>query len=389
MSDLMAFPGLPVTGQFRVSAQEWLAKIDLVFELCHRCGLVRQKGGGTTSDYAEVDRSTASQLGGYVQALVSEALRLGVGPADLVVEIGSNDGSFLDQLRQAGFGNLLGVEPSVALSRVARGNGLRCETGYFGAGMAAGIAQIYGRPRLVVCRHTLEHVPDPAQFIEAIAYDFVQDDGWLLLEVPDGAAIPELLNVYELWDEHLYCFSAENLTRMLDACGFSVAARYTVPHLETRNLVVWARPSARAARAPAAAAEKGGSNDNISARWAVLPTRFDAFRAALGTVMSEVPRPIYMIGASHSQTNFVNYTGIGGLVSHAIDDDPVKVGRIAPVMGAAPDIITTAEFESTARSGTVLQTAFGYARWAERICTYARCMGMTVVDPRRYIDRTL
>ncbi|HVA40068.1 MAG TPA: methyltransferase domain-containing protein [Candidatus Binataceae bacterium] len=375
---LIDFGSVPISGWFRSDPREPAPSAELAFDLCNSCGLVRQLPGAAPRDYGATTRSTAKQFPAYGQALIERLASLGVGPNDLIVDVGSNDGVFLDALRTAGFSRLVGVEPSRQLADSARARGLRVENDYFGPHLVPDLLGAHGPARAIVCRHTLEHVPDPAAFVPALRDCLAPEGGVALLEVPDGAAIPDLMNVYEFWDEHLYCFCAENLARLLDRVGMPAFDAQVQPHLETRNLLLWC------GRGRARAPEIGADRDCV-ALWRGLPARWAEFRERFGAALRDARRPIYLIGGSHSQYNIANYAGIGRFVDHLIDDDPAKLGGFPPILGASPSIISTARFESSARSGTVLITGFGYAKWTARICGHAAKHGMQRIDPRDFI----
>ena len=375
---LIDFGRVPISGRFRADPREPVPSAALAFELCNGCGLVRQVPGTVPRDYGATTRSTAKQFPTYGHALIERLVSLGVGPNDLVVDVGSNDGVFLDALRAAGFSRLVGVEPSRQLADSARARGHRVENDYFGPHLVSGLLAAHGPARAIVCRHTLEHVPAPAAFVAALHDWLAPEGGVALLEVPDGAAIPELMNVYEFWDEHLYCFCAENLARLLEATGMPAFDAQVQPHLETRNLLLWCGRDRL--RSPAI-----GANRDCVALWRGLAARWSEFRVRFGAALRGARRPIYLIGGSHSQYNFANYAGIGGFVDHLIDDDPAKLGRFPPILGASPSIISTAQFESSARSGTVLMTGFGYVQWTARIRGHAVTHGMQLIDPRDFI----
>jgi hypothetical protein len=79
------------------------AKLLFPLEFCRECGLIRQrKGCATQADYTEVARRTARQLPDYAGQIVRTLLSIVQKPdTDLVVEVGANDGTFLDLLREA------------------------------------------------------------------------------------------------------------------------------------------------------------------------------------------------------------------------------------------------------------------------------------------------
>jgi len=374
---LLDFGRVPVSGFFSADPTEPLILVPLAFELCGSCGMVRQRGGVAQREYGDMSRPTARQFPAYGDEVITNLKSLGVGPDDLVLEIGSNDGSLLERLRAAGFRRLLGVEPSHRLAESGCRRGLIVVNDYFGPEIVASLVAAHGPARAVICRHTLEHVPDPLGFLRALRDCLDTRCGAALIEVPDSAVIPEQMNLYEFWDEHLYYFGAENLARLVERAGMNVLRLERQPHLDTRNLLAWcgAADKQQLARRPSV------RPDAINL-WQELPAKWLAYRRRLAGIVRAAPRPLYLIGASHPQYNLVNYVGIGALVDHFIDDDPAKIGRFPPIAEGRASIMSTAGFEATARSGTVLKTGFGYPQWTARVCEGATRHGMQVLDPR-------
>ena len=378
---LLSFHGVPLTGLFRKSLDTSLKRIDLSFELCGRCGLIRQKAGSGLREYIKVNRSTGLQFPVYVHALIGKLKASGIGADDLVLEVGANDGLFMSALRDVGFTNLVGVEPSQELAKAAQGRGHTVVCDYFGPDLVQHLRAKYGPARAVICRHTLEHVPHPDAFVAALAQCLEDNHALALVEVPDGSAIPELLNVYEFWDEHLFCFSKNNLVRLLQRSGFEVLETVLQPHLETRNLLAWCKKAAVDQMR-----QFGPDDAQCVALWQNLPSRWSKFKTAFALALAQTPRPVYAIGAGHSQTNLVNYAEVGQYVDFHIDDDVAKSGLFAPALGARNAILSTAQFEHSAQGGTLLNTGFGYEKWSKKLCTFALARGMTVLNPQYFIE---
>ena len=114
--------------------------------------------------------------------------------------------------------------------------------------------------------------------------------------------------------------------------------------------------------------------------------RWEAFKASFTDALTHALGPVYAIGASHSQANLVNYAGVGKLVDFFIDDDPAKVGFFPPVTDASNAIISSVQFEACASGGTLVKTGFGYEEWTQKLCSLALSRGMTVLDPKRFIQ---
>jgi hypothetical protein len=380
---LVDFANLPVTGIFLPSLSLALPKMDLGIELCTNCGLVRQKPGSGPRQYVEVTRSTSLQFPAYVHALIAKLKEEGIEQDDLVLEVGANDGLFMSALRDAGFNYLVGVEPSQDLAAAAQGRGHTVVCDYFGPDLVPALLAEHGAAKAVICRHTLEHVPAPDAFVGALAQCLDGDQALALVEVPDGSAIPDLLNVYEFWDEHLFCFSQNNLTRLLQRAGLEVVETDLQPHLETRNLLAWCKK----ARPPQFEQPLGQQDADCVALWQSLPARWEEFKFGFADALSNAPGPIYAIGASHSQTNLVNYAGVGQVVDFFIDDDTAKVGLFPPVAETRNAILSSEQFEASAQGGTLVKTGFGYEKWTQKLCSLALTRGMTILDPKNYIQK--
>ena len=371
------FGDVPLSGVFRDTANAKLPGLRLAFQLCATCGLLRQDSARPPRDYSVVARPTARQFPRYGDELIAELGFRGVGGDDLVLEIGCNDGSFLERLRAAGFRRTLGIEPAQGLAGEARGRGFGVVGAYFADTVVRELLAEHGPVRAVVCRHTLEHVPDPLTFMRDIGACLDAAGGLALIEVPDGAVIPDEMNVQELWDEHLHYFAPGNLARLINVAGLQVQDLRIRPHLDTRNLVAWCGTASNGALAlPLVDAQQYVQS------WRQVEAVWTEYRGRLAAHLRVAPRPVYLIGASHPQCNFANYAGLAPFVDYFIDDDPDKVGRFPPVAGGRATVLSTAAFEASAHAGTVVQTGFGYSQWTARICGHAAAAGMHVVDPR-------
>jgi 2-polyprenyl-3-methyl-5-hydroxy-6-metoxy-1,4-benzoquinol methylase len=371
------FGTVPVSGFLRTDLAERFESSPLSLELCASCGIVRQQWDAARRDYSDMTRPTDCQFPAYGDEVIRALKSLGVDAHELVLEIGANDGSFLDRLRAAGFRRLVGVEPSRELAKRARRRGLNVVNEYFGQAMAGSLTETHGAAQAIICRHTLEHVPDPLGFVTALRECLDPKSGIALVEVPDSAVIPEQMNIYEFWDEHRYYFMAENLMLLLSRVGMNVLRLERQPHLDTRNLLAWCGAADEQQLIP-----RPSLDPDAVMLWQALPARWLAYRRRFGETVRAAPRPLYLIGASHPQCNFANYVGIGALVDYFIDDDPAKVGRFPAIAGGHAPVISTSKFKVIARCGTVLKTGFGYPQWTARVCEEATQRGMEVLDPR-------
>jgi len=134
------------------------------------------------------------------------------------LDVGAGDGAFLRVLRELGFDDVSGVEPSHA-AREAADPSIRplIRAGVFSA------EDFQARPqRLISALHIVEHLADPlAVFRDAHA--LLQDGGVLFVACHDRRApLNRLLGrrsaIYDI--EHLQLFSGRSLRELLERAGF-------------------------------------------------------------------------------------------------------------------------------------------------------------------------
>ncbi|MSP02600.1 MAG: class I SAM-dependent methyltransferase [Acetobacteraceae bacterium] len=364
------------SGRYLERPERSTAPVDIVLEACSACGLVRQAAGFEVKlDYFDIARGTAKQLPDYTNRIIGSLREFGVGPDDLVIEVGANDGTFLRAVRESGHRNLVGVEPSRALASAAGSDGLNIFQGYFNGDAAVRLRDEHGQAAAVICRHTLEHVPNIRELTAAIA-SMLRPGGLSFIEVPDcDWVIPGLL-AHEIWDEHLTYFRAGSLARLIGATGLTPVRLDRLRFRDTRNLLCWSVRGAVPAGMTAIIAEDA----TLPVELALYQQRWDAFAARLRARVALAPRPVVGIGASHIQLNFFNFTGLDDSIDLLVDDDPVKAGRYAPL--ARPvQIQSTETLLATLRGGTIIRSAFPYPSWEDRICDALAPFGVDVIAP--------
>lgn len=138
-----------------------------------------------------------------------------------VLDIGSGMGHFLHHFQNAGFQQLLGMEPSPAAAELARRTyGLEIRTATidtFAAKERFGLVSLCG---------VLEHIADLRHSVDRIS-GLLQDDGYLFIGVPDASAFGQALPAEPFLEfalEHINFFSATSLDNLLSASGFEKAA---------------------------------------------------------------------------------------------------------------------------------------------------------------------
>lgn len=138
-----------------------------------------------------------------------------------ILDIGSGMGHFLCHFQNAGFQQLVGIEPSPAAAELARQTyGLEVRTATidtFTTNERFGLVSLCG---------VLEHIADLAPSMAKIT-PLLQDDGYLFIAVPDASTFgrkPPAEPFLEFALEHINFFNMISLDNLLSACGFKKVA---------------------------------------------------------------------------------------------------------------------------------------------------------------------
>ena len=197
------------------------------YERCRGCGTVVRNP--RLPDLARLDRYENEELRpkqleivpktqthyAYMMRLINRHM---AADADRrLFDFGCGSGGFLLEARKAGF-DVMGLELSRPLAEhVENEHGIPVFQG-----LITEPEFTDERFNVIVSSQVFEHLLDPRQTLEALRHHLV-DPGLILIEVPNLRAIQERLKRGTTMDDsHLFYFSADSLSSMLEACGFKV-----------------------------------------------------------------------------------------------------------------------------------------------------------------------
>lgn len=375
---LFDFGKLPRSGTFLSQPEQKYHSIRLAHEFCLKCGLIRRQVFEDDSyDYTHVSRSTARWTPDYTTQIAESFKEKGIDSNARIIEVGANEGSFLDVLSKAGFKNLAGIEPSLVCAKECESKGYLVEKVHLDLDSAGKIKKKYGLASVIICRHTLEHVPEPFSFLQAMRL-LLADEGMLFIETPSAYGITHDLHGHELWDEHLHIFLLHNLEMLILRAGFRIDEKLIQHYQGVDNLLVWCKPiKSNSKKIRCRASYSHQQEVRLCQSFA---SRWKAFCKQIILDASSWPRPIVGIGASHPQSNYLLFTGLGEQASLLVDDDPAKIGHYVPLPQPVK-VISTAQLFEGKMPGTVLLTAFGYESWMNKIRKHFASKGTRFIEP--------
>jgi SAM-dependent methyltransferase len=261
-----------------------------------------------------------------------EVLRL--GGRDLVIDIGSNDGTLLGNFHEGGL-RVLGVEPSQA-GEVARKRGIETLTAYFGTETAAQVKTSHGSAKLITAANVFAHIPDPHAVIDGILA-LLEPDGVFINESHYLLSLVETLQYDTVYHEHLRYYHLGSLKRLLEPHGLEVFRVKRIPTHGGSIRVFAARTGvypidASVAEALAAEDRLGITDGSALAtfRERVIRSKVE-LHALLAPIKARGER-IYGIGAPSRASTLINYTGLDdGLIDCVMEvSSSHKLNRYVP-----------------------------------------------------------
>ncbi len=207
-------------------AQEWLPT-DLLY--CPKCELVQLEYVGDPrvvfpASYPYTSGST-KLLRDNFKDLARECYQLmNFGPDDLVIDIGSNDGTLLSNFTKS---RVLGIEPT-DVAKIAVEQNIRTINKFFNKTVASQINAHFGQAKLITCANCFAHMKDIHDVIEGIL-ELLAPDGIFVIESHYLIDLIDWLQYDTIYHEHLRYYSLTSLSALLAKHGLYVFKAKKIP----------------------------------------------------------------------------------------------------------------------------------------------------------------
>jgi hypothetical protein len=238
---------------------------------------------------------------------------------EVVLEVGCGRGEFLALLCGMGPNRGIGFDQSYD----PEGEQPNPGTGTLEIKQAPFPASAEGlEPALTFCRHVLEHISEPREFVGAMVDVAARrHGGGVYVEVPNVLYTLRDLGIWDIIYEHVAYYSAPALARLLGEAGVTVDAAY--PAYGDQFLC-----------AEGVMKGRGGSEISPVEDWNALISAFSGhqhdkvaeWEDRLGTRLSRGER-VALWGAGSKGVTFLNMVAGTEAISHVIDVNPRKHGR--------------------------------------------------------------
>ena len=188
---------------------------------CHlvQLGLVLSRDLLFPPDYPYVSGTTRVQRENFADLYwESQGIRH-LEPGDLVVDVGSNNGTLLSNFQTVGH-RVLGIEPTHS-SNLARERGIPTVPAFFEPETARQIRTEHGPAHVITATNLLAHVADIHGLLQAVLH-LLDERGMMVAEVQDLHGVVSMLQFDSFYHEHIRYYSLESLSYLLRMHGLEV-----------------------------------------------------------------------------------------------------------------------------------------------------------------------
>ncbi|HXK19417.1 MAG TPA: class I SAM-dependent methyltransferase [Polyangiaceae bacterium] len=223
---------MPPVNAFLTAAQvEGEQRFALDCYFCEHCTLVQLDPivdpGLLFSDYAYLSSVSQTAVSYLTQLAGTLANDLNVTASSKVLEIGSNDGTFLAQLRRY-TAHVMGVDPARNVVEKAEALGLRTVVDFFSAKLADSLQAELGQFDLIVALNVVAHTPNFLDLFEGVK-QLLHPHGYFVMEAADVVQTILRGEIDTIYHEHVYCFSLHALKHACQTVGLTIVDACKTP----------------------------------------------------------------------------------------------------------------------------------------------------------------
>jgi hypothetical protein len=337
LREILDLGAQPLPSEYGVTADQVLDSFPLCLRICVECGL-GQLGEYVFPErifhknYPYISSASATWVNHSRQFAIEMKSVLNLDSDSLVIELASNDGYLLSEMKALGI-QVLGVEPASMVAKIAKARGIPTLTEFFGANAARKIVREYGMPKLVIANNVFAHVPDLSDFTEGIAI-LANEETVVTIENPSFC---KLLtdNLFDtVYHEHYSYLSAHAVKAVTHKFGLNL---FRVEQLQTHggSNRYWLSKSK-----PIEDSVRNILEEEVS-QGLFQESRWESFAANSFRAIESLRQwfedrnhagdVVVGYGAAHKGNTFLNAVGAASKVlAYVVDASPEKQGKFLP-----------------------------------------------------------
>jgi 2-polyprenyl-3-methyl-5-hydroxy-6-metoxy-1,4-benzoquinol methylase len=171
-------------------------------------------------DYSYDSSNSNVSIAHFTDLAEDIIFKYGVNKDDLICDIGSNIGTLLEAFRRIQQCEVVGIDPSSNISKLANERGIRTINEFFNDKSVADILKIK-KPKVITATNVLNHSEDIDNFFKCCSR-LIHEQGVVVIEVPYLHELMKKTAFDTIYLEHVNYFSIKPLASYLEVLGFGI-----------------------------------------------------------------------------------------------------------------------------------------------------------------------
>ena len=287
----------------------------------------------------------------FADAVLSEK-QLSAG--DLIVDIGSNVGTLLSHFKNAGYPNVIGVEPSVNISTLAIAEGVPTLNDFFCDRVVQPLCDAGGVEALLSA-NVLNHADDLGALLST-AGQVMAPEGLFVFEVPYLLDLVQRTAFDTIYHEHVHYYGIKPLAAALERHGFYIFKVERLEYMCGSIRVYVNRGGRRDATIDSLIEDEEAFGLYEERTYSDFMDRVRAVKRSVNATLAQIVADggkVIGIGAATKGNTLLNYCRLDrDTVAYIADSSPLKIGKLTP--GSHIPIVAERDIDSAATHALIL-----------------------------------
>lgn len=280
--------------------------------------------------------STSTTMLEHFQVMALElTTKFNLSDQDLVIDIGSNDGTLLGYFKEQEL-KVLGIDPATNLAQVARLKGIDTIDDFFNSGLAEKVVSEYQQAAAITATNVFAHIHNIHDVINGIR-TLLADNGVFVGEFPYLVDLLDKNEFDTIYHEHLSYFAVRPLVKLFEAHDMYIFDIKKVPIHGGSIRVFVAKKGSKHQKQPVVESyvrEEILKKLDRRSCYDDFARRVRTIRRDLVSYLEKLKRDgkkIVGYGASAKGNVLLNYCKIStNLLDYIVDSIPYKQGKYSP-----------------------------------------------------------
>lgn len=249
-----------------------------------------------------------------------------------ILEIGSNDGTLLQEFEKLGAGDSFGIDPAENVIPESSHSTINYITEFFSEDFAKRFVQRYGQVDMVIARNVLSHVPDLNDVMRGINLA-LSPEGICVTEFHDANKIISEIQYDSIYHEHTYYHSLRSMTFALANASLKPFDGYVGPISGGCIVLFSSRQDKKISDGLLSLLEAENSLGVYVIRsWKEFASQVLSNIASIRSELREIsPNTTYAFGSSARSSTLLNAIGEESkTIAGIADNNPRKWGMLSP-----------------------------------------------------------